>query len=201
MLTPNRSSIERKDRTRMPLQQTADRRERAVDVVLRRADRCGGAVRPVAPDGEPFRSDLQSGPLSEVVVDHHHRIGLDRELRARREREQIVDRHHVLGIAVRLRTRYDQRSGARAGRDEVVVTQPAQCLANGVAADLEPLAQLLFGRQLGADGIHPVDDLLAQGACHLQVPVVGRRNCHVRRSARTLPSPSADTYRVPSGPR
>ena len=102
------------------------------------------------------------------------------------------------------------------GRDETRLSSRSlpQRLADGVATDRKAFTQFVFGGKLRPDRIHPVDDLLAQGAGHLQVAVIGRANGDARsrsasrwprhgrsrRRATTLPSPSAETYRVPSGP-
>src|SRR5581483_998819 len=54
---------------------------------------------------------------------------------------------------------------------------------------------------MGAHRIHPVDDFLPKRAGDLQVAVFARGDGHATRCrARMLPSPSADTYRVPSAP-
>lgn len=64
----------------------------------------------------------------------------------------------------------------------------------------------MFSGQLGAYGVNSLDDLLAQRARDLKVAVVGGADGHRRSSAaggcnaRTLPSASAETNRVPSGP-
>ena len=90
------------------------------------------------------------------------------------------------------------RARARPRCDEVVLAQPPECLADGVAADVESLAQLVFGRQLRAHRIDSVDDLFTQRARDLQIAMITRdglghqlMSC-VRRNARMLPSPSAE---------
>ena len=85
---------------------------------------------------------------------------------------QVVDRHDVLDVGIRRRPRYDEGSGARARRHQVVLAQSPQCLPNGVAADRKPLTQLVFGRQLRSHRVHAVHDLFPQGARDLQVAVI-----------------------------
>src|SRR6478735_6824399 len=203
---PEQILDEREDRSVVALQQPSHRGEGPVHVVLGVADRFRLAVGPpAAPHDEPLRAGGQPGVRRRLLIEGHHGVVLDVEPRARCERQQIVDRHHFLRIGIRCRAADNHGACPGPRRDQVVVTQPAQGLPDGVPADGEALAQLVLGGQLRADRIHPVDDLLAQGARQLQVAVVRRRpdlcrHERSRRSASTLPSPSAETYSVPSGP-
>src|SRR6476660_9907639 len=89
---PEKVLDEREDRTGVPLQQPAHRGEGTVDVILRLANRCPGAVGlPVAAHRQPLGPDVQAGPGGEVVVDCHHRVRFDRERCARCEGEQVID--------------------------------------------------------------------------------------------------------------
>lgn len=204
---PEQIFDQRENGTVVALQQPADRGKRPVDVVLGAAQRDPGRLgtfsKPKSTDGQPLLTANQSGVVRQLVVDGDHGDRLDREPGAGSEREQIVDRHDVLDIGIGRRPRHDERAGAWPRRHQVVVAQPPQCLTNRVAAYREPLAQLMLGRQLRPHRVNPVDDLLAQRPCHLQIAVVDRLGFgHVGalqdsradgRRASMLPSASADT--------
>ena len=171
---------QREDRTGVPLQQPADRRIGAVDVVLGPAVGVLGADGlPETEYGQPFLALGQPGPGGEFGVERDHPGGLDLQAGSTGERQQIVDGHVVLGVGTHRDARYHH--GARPGSrgNQIVVAKPPQRLPDGVAADREPFAQFMFGGQLGSHRIHALDDLLAQGAGHLQVTVIGGGDGHV----------------------
>jgi hypothetical protein len=110
-------------------------------------------------------------------------LGLDVEFGPAGEGQQIIDGHVVLGVGIRRHAGNDRGSRTWPRRDKVVVAQSAQRLADGVAADGEPLTQLVLGGQLRADRIHPVHDLLPE--CGPPAGIGDRRG---RRSCRSVPS-------------
>jgi hypothetical protein len=98
-----------------------------------------------AADREPLFTISYAGAGCELGIDDDHFDGVDREANAGRERDQVVDRHDFVNEGFGRTWRDHDRSGPLSRRYQIILAQPAQGFADGVAADRKSLAELFFG--------------------------------------------------------
>jgi endonuclease I len=141
-------------------QRIGDRGEARVDEHVGCRDRHAGLAHPKPVHRQPDFARWCGNGRRIVRGKRRHRLCPDFQPRVRRILEQRLDAPHRLHRAGRSLPRHNHCPGALAAFHEPSFHQAAQRLPDGVARDLQRLAQLGLGRQQRADGIGSAADRL-----------------------------------------